>query len=443
MQSIETTRTRKGAELPLLDRVVLALLFFFLLSDVLGGVIRYYGAQFHLTFLSYVPHLVLALAIVPMFFAYLLSEGVTPTYLTIFVLFGVGAVYGTLNLNSPSQMLFGLWVLVVFLYGIVALPAIIHGWRRLTPYAFCLWAIAVAGVLINFFHVWPWIGLEYQVGATSLEASRLWQTGGYNFARLPGFSRVSVAAALQILILCVFLSGTLRRKWWIPVWVLSGIAIALTTHKTAMVIFIFFSITRVFRRSPTRPFWRRVPVVLACLDMLLPFSLLLINLDWSPSGGSLLWRTLITSLIERVKEGWPVWLHMIVERGNVLFGRGIGGIGAAQRYFEPALYSPADNVAVYLYGTFGILGLIFLYFYGRNAARIRTDGQVGRFFFLCACLVLLEGVTVSVIDGTFIALAFGASFRYLEEYKVAIPQLVRKWRGPTPLRQSGSQPTCT
>jgi uncharacterized membrane protein len=95
--------TTKDAELPFFDRAALALLFFFLLTEVLGGAIRYYAVQSGLVWLPYLAHLLLAMAIGPMFFIYLLSEGVTSTYLTILLLFSVGTAYGIYNLNSVSR----------------------------------------------------------------------------------------------------------------------------------------------------------------------------------------------------------------------------------------------------------------------------------------------------------------------------------------------------
>jgi hypothetical protein len=122
---------------------------------------------------------------------------------------------------------------------------------------------------------------------------------------------------------------------------------------------------------------------------------------------------------------------MIVERGSPFFGRGLGGIGAAQFYFEPALYSPADNIAVYLFGTFGVLGIILLCVYAWKATRMRIDGPIARFFFYCACLVLLEGVTVNVLEGSFMAMAFGASFRFLQESpRVSASRVAAQGRRP-------------
>lgn len=419
MLSTKTPKIQNNRELPLFDRVALALLFLLLLSEVLGGAVRYYAVQFGFPWLVYLPHLLIFLALVPIFFVYLANEGVTVTYLTVLTLFGVGTVYGLFNLGNSDQVEFGFWVFAAFLYGIVALPSVVHGWRRLIPYALVLWAFAVVGVLINFFYTWPWAGMDYQVGGTSVEASRLWWDGG--ITRLAGFSRASFDAALQILILCLFLGATLRRRWWIPVWILSGIAIALTTHKTAVIIFIVFSATRAFRRNPTRRLWRLVPSFLVGVDVLLPFSMLVIKLDWLKFIRSPVWYALVASFVKRMQTGWPVWLRMIAERGNVLLGRGLGGIGAAQQYFEPALFSPGDNIAVYLYGTFGVLGLVLLFVYARNAARIDVKGQVGRFFFFCACLILLEGVTVNVLEDVFTAIVLGASFRYLQEGYMARP----------------------
>jgi hypothetical protein len=417
-----STKPRECADqLSLLDRVALSLLFVFLLSEVLGGAIRYYAAELGLAWVSYLPHLALAMAIVPMFFVYLVSRGLTSTYLTVSVLFGVGTVYGIFNLGNSSQVEFGLWVFVGFLYGIVVLPSIIRVWGRLTPYAALLWAVAVTGVIINFFHSWPWVGFEYQIGATWIEASRLWWTGGIIFERLAGFSRASTEAAIQILVLALFLRRGLSKVWWIPMWILSGTAIVLTTHKTAIGIFALFSLLEIFCRGAFRPLWRVLPILFLCCDILLPFSTLFVRTGWLGSGGDGIWTLLISSSAERIEAGWPDWIAMIFTRGNLYLGRGLGGIGTAQIYFEPGRYSPADNVAVYLYGSFGILGLGLLCLYAVRVTRARIDGPIGHFFFFCACFVLLEGMTANVVEGSFAAMAFGASLRYFGERRTQSP----------------------
>jgi len=402
----------------ILDHAVLALLFFFLLTEVFGGAIRYYAVQYGFPWLPYLPHLLLAVAVVPMFFIYLLSEGVTSTYLTLLILFSIGTACGIYNLNSASQVEFGLWVFVAFLYGVVVVPAVVRGWRSLTPFVLLLWMTAVAGVLINVFHSWPWIGLEYQIGSTVMEASRLWWTGGMAFDRLPGFSRASFDAAIQILILGLFLVETASRRWRVPIWIVSGVAIVLTTHKTALLVYVVFSVLLLLPRDPNSASLRLLPLVLAALDTLLPFSMLFVRPDWMDSTSSPIGAMVFSSFFERLQIGWPDWLRMIFDRGNLLLGRGLGGIGAAQTYFEPSLYSPGDNIVVYLYGTFGVLGIGFLCVYAWKAARLRVAGPVAHFFYLCACLVLIDGMTVNVLEGSFTAILFGASYRYLQQSPV-------------------------
>jgi hypothetical protein len=445
VQSKKTLRTRQVAELPLWDRVALALLFIYVLSDVMGGAARYYSVHFGAPWLPYLPTLALLLALAPMFFAYAVTEGISSTYLTVLVLFGVAATFGVFNLGNASQVEFGFWTLVPFLYGIVVLPSIMRGWRRLIPYAVLLWTLAVAGVLINFFHSWPWIGFEYQVGAASIHASRFWNTGGLNFLRLPGFSEASFFVAPQILLLAVFLRETLPRRWRIPMWALSGLAILLTTSKTAIITFILFSALWILFRGAIRPSWRLIPMAAACLDIALPFSMLLVKIEWLTTAHSKIWSLLIVSFVARMELGWPDWIRMAVRHGNWILGRGLGGIGPAQAHFEPWLFSPSDNMAVFVFASFGLLGLVWMLHYGWKASRLPIDGPMGRFFFLTACVVLLGGVTLSVMDATALGLAFGVSLRYIQEQteKVRSRAPARHRQRLGPLGTGSSQPACT
>lgn len=443
MQSQKTLRTRQETRLSLLDKAALALLFLYVFSDIMGGAIRYYSVRFGMPMLAYVPPLLLLFALAPMFFAYLTTDGVTSTYLTVLVLFSVAVIFGVFNLGNASQVEFGFWTVVPFLYGIVVLPAFLRAWTRVVPYAVFLWALVVGGVLINAFHPWPWIGFGYQLGATEIHASRAWDTEG--FLRLPGFSVASFFAGPQILLVALFLRETLRTRWWIPMWVLSGIAIILTTSKTPLVIFIFFSVFWFFFRGKIRSRWRLVPMASAFLAVALPFSMLLLTGDWLPPIRSELWKMLISSFTARMKLGWPVWIRMAVEHGNWILGRGLGGIGTAQEHFEPWLFSPSDNMAVYVYATFGLLGLALMLLYGWKASRSCGDGPAGRFFFFIACVLMLGATTLSIMDASLLGVAFGLSLRYFQEVapqaRVRVP--VRRMQRVGPIAPGNSQPQCT
>lgn len=403
------------AGLPVFDRVALALLFVYLASDVVGGALRYYAVLIGLPWLSYLPGVILAASILPMFLAYVASEGITPTYMIILFLFAVAATYGVLNLGNPDQVAFGFWSLVPFLYGVVVVPAIVRAWRGLTSYVFFLWVVAVAGVLINFVYTWPWIGFHYQIGAAELSASRLWSIGGYNVARLPGFSEASYFAAPQVLLLGLFLRETLSSKWRVLAWIVSGAALVLTTSKSEILVFVIFSALWIFRGSSIPRPWRLIPVLAAVVDVALPFSTLAMSSEWLRPGSSKLGVALVSSLADRMLNGWPVWIRMIATHGGVILGRGLGGIGTAQQHFESTLYNPGDNIAIFLYSTFGLFGVAFFLFYAWKAAKMPVFDALGRWFFYCACAFSILGVSTTVMDGTMVGLVFGASLRFLLE----------------------------
>ena len=404
------------------DRCALFLLFVFLVNDVLGGAIRYYTVQLGLPWMAYVPVAVLAIALVPMFARYLLVDGITPTYIIVFALLAVSAIYGVFNLGNWPQVSYGFWSMVPFLAGIVILPAIVRWWSTFGSYVLCLWALAVGGVFINYVHSWPWIGFEYQVGAMAVSASRLWQVDQFGLIRLPGFSQASYFVAPQILILGLFLREILAKPYWITTWILSGTAIALTTSKTPLVIYLLFSVLWVVPKKRVVPALRVITVLAGCLSIVLPFSMVLVSLDWLRSMQSPLSQGLISTFVERMQVGWPEWIGMIVDHGSVIFGRGLGGIGTAQEHFEPALYSPSDNIAVFVFATFGVLGLAVLLFYARNASRVCVESVIDRFFLSAGCLVLLAGATLSVMDASLLGLTFGASFRYFRERSHVLSQ---------------------
>lgn len=99
MQAIGAINTAMPAEQPRFGRVTLALLFLFLLTEVLNGAIRHDAVQFGLPWLPYLPHMLLFPALIPMFFSLLLTEGITSAYLGVVVLFGVTAT----AVGSPKQ----------------------------------------------------------------------------------------------------------------------------------------------------------------------------------------------------------------------------------------------------------------------------------------------------------------------------------------------------
>src|SRR5439155_2601258 len=140
-------------------------------------------------------------------------------------------------------------------------------------------------------------------------------------------------------------------------WLLSGVTIALTTSKTPALIYLVLSLFWLTRRLVPRKAWRLVPMGLLAMCVALPLSTLLVSYDLSSIVQEPIQRLLLASVGDRLDWLWRDALVMVVEHGEPVLGRGVGGIGMAQQYFESALFSPADNLAVYLYALFGVLGI--------------------------------------------------------------------------------------
>ena len=61
-----------------------------------------------------------------------------------------------------------------------------------------------------------------------------------------------------------------------------------------------------------------------------------------------------------MQGAWPEAIELIHDSGNSLLGRGIGGLGTSQLYFEHDLYNPGDNMFIHIWANYGIIFLILL-----------------------------------------------------------------------------------
>ena len=117
----------------------------------------------------------------------------------------------------------------------------------------------------------------------------------------------------------------------------------------------------------------------------------------------------------RMDEMWPRAYALLDPLWpRLVFGLGFGGIGAGQAYFDPARFSPGDNLFVFLYATFGIASVFFLAAFWRgNATLFHLAPAVHREVFLIAVLVLVLGamanVVESVVSGVLLGLLLGKS----------------------------------
>lgn len=323
---------------------------------------------------------------------------------------GAGVCISLYSGLSAPQILFGLKVWLPLFAGFLllaagALPAL----HRPRAWA-TLWAIVCTGVLVNFVYRYPWTGLAVQVGDVDVSANREWTAGGVQ--RLSGFSRSSYDAAILILVLYVYLIVSLGSRWVrLGLIAVSGLAIALTTSKGAMGAFLGTLLLLPFLGAGRRHrFLVYAPLTLAVLAAALPWMASYVPFAHLRPGSTEYW--LLASFMTRLLYTWPDALGLL-SGWQWLTGRGIGGIGVAQTYFEPVLANPADNLFVYLYVTAGAAGLAFYAYCATAARKLDLTLPVHRMAYLLLCCAFAYGLTVNLIESALFALAFGAGAAFL------------------------------
>ena len=80
-------------------------------------------------------------------------------------------------------------------------------------------------------------------------------------------------------------------------------------------------------------------------------------------------------------ETWPAALDFLKSAGDPFLGRGIGGIGVSQLYFEKQYYIPGDNLFVYAFGYFGVMSIIYFVYIYKLAQKI----DLKNIFFIIYC----------------------------------------------------------
>lgn len=263
---------------------------------------------------------------------------------------------GVLQLPSAFQALFGFKIFLPFLVGLMVAPLLRVRDQLLFKTACAAFWISAVGVFANVFFEYPWIGLDYETAFGTTQVSRQWWvTGG--IMRLPGFARASYSAAAIMLVSAVpalLNRGATLHKSAV---VIAGTgAIVLTTSKAPLIGFVvLLADALLVYRLRLRALYQGVPPVLAALGVVMPLIAVQLNL------ANLQVPEILLSFMQRVSEMWPGAFALFSGPGEVVWGRGLGGIGTAQGFGgEWQLSNSADNVMVYLLVSLGLAALVYM-----------------------------------------------------------------------------------
>jgi hypothetical protein len=123
-----------------------------------------------------------------------------------------------------------------------------------------------------------------------------------------------------------------------------------------------------------------------------------------------------SSFAERATQTWPDAFELQGRGGNRVLGRGLGGIGVAQKFFEPANYNPGDNFFIYLWVAFGAFGVAFLGFLLSQALRtpipMEKNAKAG---LIVAGSFLAVGLTLNGVESAISSLFLGMALAWLSQ----------------------------
>lgn len=386
-------------------RLIFGFFYVFLASLVFEGPIRYLFSFFNVNILVYLPKVILISVL--FFYVIILGQANKRVWylLSVMLLF---FVVGVFNLGI-KQALFGLWVFVPFIYGLMFSGFIFN--VKYYKWYIKLFLFCFAGVFFGLFIHYPWSGLQVSVLGKAVTASLEWDTMGIN--RDAGFSRASYSAAAQLICLAVLIIYMSRSIYTnILIWVLCGIGLVMTTTKGAFGAWIVLSIYYLIYFGTKQHLLRYIySVVVIILFGLLCIILPLTTYFYGYSSGfqSIIVSFIFSSFMDRLVWMWPDSFHLleIGKISSLFFGRGIGGIGASQSYFEPQYYRAADNIFVYIMVDFGfILAVIFMIYLMATALR---KGKGHQYLFVIPVIVMLfsYGLVTNIIEDPFLSALLG------------------------------------
>lgn len=406
-------------------------LLLYIVVLVFEGALRYYLSIKNLAYLVYLPKALFLLLILLSTIIDLARWRLKKTYLILLYAVGFSFFIGWYNTKNFLQPAFGVWVYIPIIYGALVLPIFLKVEKRGMHFVLMMWIASLVGVFLDFLLPLAWTGFSYDLGQTLIEASRSWATFGIE--RCAGFSRASYSVAYLLLFLAIYLGSSIKGKLIILIiWIASGLGILATTHKTA--IGIYFIITLLYlslflfpRTKIVQKAKNIIPVSISIVGICLPLLSSFVTLNLYSYNE----EVLFSSFGMRLTDTWPDAISLTVDHGSLFLGRGVGGIGSPQLYFETDLFNPADNMYLSLYVSFGILMFIFITIWIKGLKRLDlyTLWQ-DRSFWMFSIVILIAGWTVNVIEDPLTSLIIGLSFTYVVQHsaRCAFTQSVFKIR---------------
>lgn len=403
-------RLNQTVEHPIEENVLFCLFVGYMFTFVCEGVLRYLFAIVGAANLLYIRDLVMIGLITYVAFVRLIrDQWIHGPVAILSLLLGIHLVIGWLTGIGFFQALFGAKIFLPIILGVAIWPVLQLKSGALIVIARLCFVFSVLGIFINYMYgELPWQAFEYQTAFGMVETTKKWWMLG-GISRLAGFQRSSVHAAgiiggLGSILLAISPSLMMR----LIIGVAGLFAIILTTSKGMV---LTYGIACLWLIVPA--LWRSLDVGrwlvagIAMLSALLPLASVVFDF-----GKAKDWPSPLLSFWMRLEDMWPSAFALIESPINLLIGNGLGAIGTPQAYGSYAQFqNSADNIFLYFYVTFGLLGYVYLLFPIFSAYRLR--GNIDRFNF-CYVAFLLGfygyGLTSNMAEQPFLMTIIGVIY---------------------------------
>jgi hypothetical protein len=343
-----------------------------------------------------------------------------------FIFVGIVVLHGllaTANLHTPLPAIYGAMLLLNILFGFIGARQLMRPGKAVVWVLTLIWLASVAGIALDkFVCTMPWTGLEPHIGSMTVDVSPAWDIRGFGGAA--GFFRSSISAATLVPILALLVAAR-TRSWLIRSVVLTVTvgAVSLTTEKASV---IAIATVGLLMLAPSRI--RYALLCAACLgfaalDIALP--LVTAGLVVTDNGGIFSFG----SFSMHIMQTWPEAWKWIANNEIFPFGVGLGGIGGAQRFYAEDFFNPSDNLFVFLYANFGLLGAVYLAWAACQGLRLPEKIRPAALGALAILAFnLAYGAALSLLEDRISTLFVGASVGMLWQLQQIV--VGGRWRDP-------------
>ncbi|WP_078409098.1 O-antigen ligase family protein [Priestia abyssalis] len=409
----------------MINKVLNTLLFIWFLIVVFDSNLRYFLVEIGFPQLLYIKNMFFLVLIIVLT-GKIIKSLETPKFLiSIIAIIIIGLLFGVLNNLDYMQIGYGLYIFMPLIAGSAFSFYYMNNKKILLIMYRIFVPLIFLGLILDAVMDLPWEGFSYSIGGIELEGNRSWTISGLD--RLSGFQRSSYDSAfLLISLMSLYIIYTLteakkiRRVIWekidTGIYILGIISIVLTTSKSTYLSVILLTVlwgSIRFYRSRMRSLIFLITKL--CFGILFVYSFFppLISftgnysIDSILNEGNILNKFFFQSYNVRMTYMWPNAFNLLESSNFTPLGRGIGGIGSPQSFFERDVYNAADNFFVYIFVMFGLIGL-FLSIYLVLRLLLLDLNKIHNYPFIFLCVIVFSiGATANVIESPVLLLLLG------------------------------------